>query len=83
MQVTNTISFGFSLLGTSMVIRRLGLKRTLLAFPSMCLSVVLMVMAFPDLYVSVLFIGYMTGRGVLAHATRFCDWFMVKTKGIW
>ncbi|CAM9492176.1 unnamed protein product [Pylaiella littoralis] len=50
-QVTNTISFGFSLLGTSMVIRRLGLKMTLLAFPCMCLTVVLMVMMFPQLYV--------------------------------
>ncbi|CAN0371549.1 unnamed protein product, partial [Ectocarpus sp. 8 AP-2014] len=50
-QVTNTISFGFSLLGTSMVIRRLGLKTTLLAFPCMCLAVVIMVMAFPQLYV--------------------------------
>jgi len=47
------ISFGFSLLGTSMVIRRLGLKMTLLAFPCMCLGVVLMVMMFPKLYVSV------------------------------
>lgn len=53
MQVTNTISFGFSLLGTSMVIRRLGLKMTLLAFPCMCLAVVIMVMMFPKLYVSV------------------------------
>lgn len=52
-QVTNTISFGFSLLGTSMVIRRLGLKMTLLAFPCMCLAVVIMVMMFPKLYVSV------------------------------
>ena len=51
-QVTNTISFGFSLLGTSMVIRRLGLKTTLLAFPCMCLGVVIMVMTFPRLYVS-------------------------------
>eukprot|EP00903_Cladosiphon_okamuranus_P017115 g15768.t1 len=50
-QVTNTISFGFSLLGTSMVIRRLGLKMTLLAFPCMCLAVVIMVMMFPKLYV--------------------------------
>ena len=52
-QVTNTISFGFSLLGTAMVIRRLGLKMTLLAFPCMCLAVVLMVMMFPKLHVSV------------------------------
>lgn len=53
LQVTNTISFAFSLLGTSMVIRRLGLKMTLLAFPCMCLAVVIMVMMFPELYVSV------------------------------
>ena len=52
MQVTNIISFGFSLLGTSMVIRRLGLKLTLLAFPCMCLAVVLMVMMVPTLHVS-------------------------------
>lgn len=36
-----------------MVIRRLGLKTTLLAFPCMCLAVVIMVMMFPKLYVSV------------------------------
>lgn len=35
-----------------MVIRRLGLKMTLLAFPCMCLAVVIMVMMFPRLYVS-------------------------------
>ncbi|KAG5184352.1 hypothetical protein JKP88DRAFT_269750 [Tribonema minus] len=48
-QVTNGISFAFSLLGTSMVIRRLGLRRTLLAFPSLCVCVVLAVMAAPRL----------------------------------
>ncbi len=35
-----------------MVIRRLGLKMTLLAFPCMCLAVVLMVMMVPKLHVS-------------------------------
>lgn len=52
-QITNMISFGFSLLGTSMVIRRLGLRKTLLAFPILCLCVVLMVMSAPKLYVSI------------------------------
>ena len=42
-QVTNTISLTFSLLGTSFVIRRLGLKMTLLAFPSMCLAAITLV----------------------------------------
>lgn len=49
-QVTNTISFTFSLLGTSIVIRRLGLRKTLLAFPFLCLCVVLMVIAMPTLW---------------------------------
>lgn len=53
MQVTNTIAFGFSLLGTSVVIRRLGLRRTLLTYPAMCLVVAVAMMLFPYLYVSV------------------------------
>jgi ATP:ADP antiporter, AAA family len=47
---TNSISFLFSLLGTSMVIRRLGLKLTLLAFPSLVLCLILAVIAVPRLY---------------------------------
>lgn len=42
-QVTNSISLIFSLLGTSFVIRRLGLRLTLIAFPAMCLGAVVMV----------------------------------------
>lgn len=52
MQVTNTIAFGFSLLGTSVVIRRLGLRLTLLIFPGMCLAVAVTVMLLPRLDVS-------------------------------
>jgi len=39
-QITNSISLVFSLLGTSFVIRRIGLRLTLLAFPAMCLGAV-------------------------------------------
>lgn len=51
-QVTNTIAFGFSLLGTSVVIRRLGLRLTLLTYPLMCLAVAVTMMVHPRLYVS-------------------------------
>ncbi|CAM9648266.1 unnamed protein product, partial [Phaeothamnion confervicola] len=50
-QVTNGISFVFSLLGTSMVIRRLGLRRTLIMFPTLCLAVVLLVVSAPNLWI--------------------------------
>ncbi|GMH72256.1 hypothetical protein TrST_g2229 [Triparma strigata] len=50
-QSTNTLSFLFSFLGTSFVIRSLGLRLTLLLFPSMCLGVILVVRTFPDLWV--------------------------------
>ena len=50
-QATNTLSFLFSFLGTSMVIRTLGLRLTLLLFPSLCLGVILLVRALPDLWV--------------------------------
>jgi ATP:ADP antiporter, AAA family len=50
-QVTNTLSFTFSLLGTSAVIRYLGLRWTLLLFPSMVLCVIIMVRLEPTLYV--------------------------------
>lgn len=52
MQVTNTIAFAFSLLGTSVVIRRLGLRLALLVYPAMCLAVAVIMMMFPRLYVS-------------------------------
>jgi len=50
-QVTNSISFTFSLLGTSMVIRKLGLPKTLLAFPSLCLVMITIVFLYPNLWV--------------------------------
>ncbi|GMH52358.1 hypothetical protein TrLO_g4397 [Triparma laevis f. longispina] len=50
-QSTNTLSFLFSFLGTSFVIRSLGLRLTLLLFPTLCLIVILIVRMFPDLWV--------------------------------
>eukprot|EP00934_Nitzschia_sp_Nitz4_P007724 Nitzschia sp. Nitz4//scaffold152_size53828//21689//23656//NITZ4_006740-RA/size53828-processed-gene-0.70-mRNA-1//1//CDS//3329537196//7714//frame0 len=48
---TNSLSFVFSLLGTSAVIRYLGLRLTLLLFPSLCLAVIVVVRLHPTLYV--------------------------------
>jgi ATP:ADP antiporter, AAA family len=48
---TNSLSFVFSLLGTSAVIRYLGLRLTLLLFPSLCLIVIILVRLRPTLYV--------------------------------
>ena len=48
---TNSLSFLFSLLGTSAVIRYLGLRLTLLLFPSLCLVVIIVVRMYPTLYV--------------------------------
>jgi AAA family ATP:ADP antiporter len=50
-QATNTLSFLLSLLGTSAVIRYLGLRLTLLLFPTLCLAVIIMVRLKPTLYV--------------------------------
>mmetsp|Transcript_16272 Transcript_16272/g.32726 ORF Transcript_16272/g.32726 Transcript_16272/m.32726 type:complete len:775 (+) Transcript_16272:172-2496(+) len=50
-QATNTLSFLMSLLGTAAVIRTLGLRLTLLLFPSLCLGVIIMVRLHPTLYV--------------------------------
>ena len=50
-QVTNSLSFLFSLFGTSAVIRALGLRLTLLLFPSLCLAVIIFVRLYPTLYV--------------------------------
>jgi len=50
-QATNTLSFLLSLLGTSAVIRYLGLRLTLLLFPSLCLAVIIFVRLKPTLYV--------------------------------
>ena len=49
-QATNTLSFLMSLLGTAAVIRTLGLRLTLLLFPSLCLAVIIMVRLYPSLY---------------------------------
>ncbi|GKY98694.1 hypothetical protein MPSEU_000825700 [Mayamaea pseudoterrestris] len=51
-QSANTISFLFSLLGTSAVIRTLGLRWTLLLFPSLCLTVITIVRFYPTLNVT-------------------------------
>jgi AAA family ATP:ADP antiporter len=48
---TNTLSFCFSLLGTSAIIRHLGLRLTLLLFPSLCLIVIIAVRLHPTLNV--------------------------------
>ena len=48
---TNSLSFIFSLLGTSAVIRYFGLRLTLLLFPSLCLFVIIIVRLRPTLYV--------------------------------
>ena len=48
---TNSLSFVFSLLGTSAIIRKLGLRLTLLLFPSLCLVVIIVVRLRPTLYV--------------------------------
>lgn len=49
-QATNTLSFLMSLLGTSAVIRTLGLRLTLLLFPSLCLVVIVLVRINPTLW---------------------------------
>ncbi|KAG7362732.1 TLC ATP/ADP transporter [Nitzschia inconspicua] len=48
---TNSLSFIFSLMGTSAVIRYLGLRLTLLLFPTLCLIVIIIVRLRPTLYV--------------------------------
>lgn len=50
-QATNTLSFLLSLLGTSAVIRYLGLRLALLLFPTLCLAVIIFVRIRPTLYV--------------------------------
>ncbi|KAL7438844.1 hypothetical protein ACHAXH_009193 [Discostella pseudostelligera] len=50
-QATNTLSFLLSLFGTSAVIRYLGLRSTLLLFPSICLIVIIIVRMYPTLNV--------------------------------
>jgi ATP:ADP antiporter, AAA family len=48
---TNSLSFVFSLMGTSAVIRYFGLRMTLLLFPTLCLVVIIIVRLQPTLYV--------------------------------
>merc|ERR1719487_292001 len=48
-QATNTLSFSFSLLGTSFIIRRLGLNYTIIAFPSCCFAAICAVYLYPNL----------------------------------
>uniref|UniRef100_A0A7S3NPK7 ADP,ATP carrier protein n=1 Tax=Aureoumbra lagunensis TaxID=44058 RepID=A0A7S3NPK7_9STRA len=48
-QAANGLSFCFSLIGTSFVIRRLGLKYTVILFPSLCLVAIFIVYAYPSL----------------------------------
>jgi AAA family ATP:ADP antiporter len=48
-QATNMLSFCLSFFGTSAVIRYLGLRSTLLLFPSICLIVIITVRLYPTL----------------------------------
>jgi len=50
-QAANTLSFFMSLLGTSAVIRTLGLNNTLLMFPALLIATMVCVWAFPNLWV--------------------------------
>ena len=49
-QATNTLSFSFSLLGTSFIIRRLGLNYTIIAFPTCCFAAICGVYMVPNLW---------------------------------
>mmetsp|Transcript_24834 Transcript_24834/g.53575 ORF Transcript_24834/g.53575 Transcript_24834/m.53575 type:complete len:723 (+) Transcript_24834:169-2337(+) len=50
-QATNTLSFLLSFFGTSAIIRYLGLRTTLVLFPSLCLIVIITVRMYPTLNV--------------------------------
>ena len=50
-QTTNTLSLLLSLFGTSAIIRYLGLRLTLLLFPTLCLGIIICVRINPTLYV--------------------------------
>jgi len=50
-QSANGLSFCFSLVGTSFVIRRLGLNKTVVLFPSLCLLAIFIVYTYPTLEV--------------------------------
>lgn len=49
-QATNTLSLFLSLFGTSAVIRKLGLRTTLLVFPSLCLIIIIWIRFHPTLW---------------------------------
>jgi len=49
-QATNTLSFFLSLFGTSAIIRKLGLRSTLLLFPSLCLIIIIWIRLNPTLW---------------------------------
>lgn len=49
-QATNTLSFFLSLLGTSAIIRKLGLRSTLLLFPTLCLIIIIWIRINPTLW---------------------------------
>merc|ERR1719198_2596763 len=48
-QCTNGLSFFFSLVGTSFVIRRFGLKTTIMLFPTLCFIAMVLVYMIPTL----------------------------------
>ena len=50
-QATNTVSLVFSLVGTSFVIRNLGLRPTLMLFPTMLIAVIGVVYVSPSMWV--------------------------------
>jgi len=50
-QATNILSFILSFFGTSLVIRKFGLRWTLLLFPSLCLVNIIIIRMYPTLYV--------------------------------
>lgn len=61
-QATNSVSLFFSLVGTSFVIRRLGLSSTLMLFPTMLMAVLSYVMVYPSL--DVFFFALVTVKGL-------------------
>ena len=64
-QATNTVSLVFSLLGTSFVIRHLGVRLTLMLFPAMLIVAVRVVYAAPSMWV---LFGVMVSIKGLAYA---------------
>jgi AAA family ATP:ADP antiporter len=61
-QATNSVSLFFSLVGTSFVIRRLGLATTLLLFPAMLMAILAYVFVAPSL--DVFFAALVTVKGL-------------------